>query len=113
MKTLIFSASAAAFTLLMASSVPTAAQSDAQKPSSSKCEWQSQQQPGPRAPLRASVCKRVGDQREQWTGMGGPDCDPAYTGKTGHWVWRARPQYGPRAPFQAPERVWLESCLMD
>lgn len=108
MKTIMFSASAAAFMLVVAGSVPAAAQSDVQKPSSSKCEWQSQQQPGPRAPLRASVCKKVGDQREEWTGKGGPECDPAYTGKTGRYVWRARPQYGPRAPMQGPVRVWID-----
>lgn len=110
MKTLTFIASAAAFTLLMAGSVPATAQSDVQKPSSSKCEWQSQQQPGPRAPLRAPICKKVGDLREQRTDRRGPKCDPSYTGKTGHWIWRARPQYGPRAPLLAPERVWVEAC---
>lgn len=106
MKTLIFSASVAAFTMLVAVPVPALAQADVEKPAASKCVWQSQP-PGPRAPLRAPVCKKAGDQREQWTGIGGPECDPAYTGKTGRYVWRARPQYGPRAPVQGPVRVWI------
>lgn len=110
MKILIFSASVAAFTMLVAVPVPALAQADVEKPATSKCVWQSQTQPGPRAPLRAPVCKKAGDQREQWTGKGGPQCDPAYTGKTGHYEWRARPQYGPRAPLQAPVRVWVEAC---
>lgn len=110
MKTLLLSASAAAVMLLMAGSVPALAQPDSQKPSASKCEWQTQPQYGPRAPLRAPVCKKAGDDRARWTGKGGPECDPAYTGKTGHWVWRSRPTYGPRAPVRAPERVWLEAC---
>ena len=109
MKTLIFSASAAA-ALLMAGSVPAVAQSDIQRPSPSQCEWQSPPQFGPRAPLRAPVCKKVGDLRAAWTGKGGPECDPAYAGKTGRYEWRARPQFGPRAPMQAPVRVWIEAC---
>jgi hypothetical protein len=110
MKTLMFSASAAAFTLLMAGSVPAAAQSNAQTPSLNKCVWQPAAQSGPRAPLRAPVCTGSGDQREEWTGQGGPECDPGYTGTTGHYVWRARPQSSPRAPVQAPVRVWVEAC---
>jgi len=26
---------------------------------------------------------------------------------TGHYEWRATPQYGPRAPLAAPQRVWV------
>lgn len=26
---------------------------------------------------------------------------------TGHYEWRSAPQYGPRAPMQAPKRVWV------
>ncbi|MBB6125571.1 hypothetical protein FHS92_003335 [Sphingobium subterraneum] len=46
------------------------------------------------------------------TGIGGPNCDPSYTGKTGRYVWRMRPQHGPRAPLQAPVREWVdvEAC---
>ena len=90
MKTLIFTAAAAAFTVLVATPVPALAQADVEKPATVKCEWQPQA-PGPRAPLSARVCKKVGDQRDQWTGKGGPECDPAYTGKTGRYVWRMRP----------------------
>lgn len=25
----------------------------------------------------------------------------------GHYEWRSAPQMGPRAPFQAPRRVWV------
>lgn len=25
----------------------------------------------------------------------------------GHYEWRSAPQYGPRAPMQAPKRVWV------
>jgi hypothetical protein len=107
MKTLIISASVAAFAMLVAVPVPVWAQADAEKPATIKCEWQPQA-PGPRAPLSARVCKEVADQREQLTGIGGPDCDPAYTGKTGRYVWRSRPQYGPRAPLQGPVRVWVD-----
>jgi hypothetical protein len=108
MKILIFSASVAAFTMLVTVPAPALAQPNAEKPATSKCVWQSQTQPGPRAPLRAPVCKKAGDQREQWTGIGGPECDPNYKGKEGRWVWRTRPQYGPRAPLQAPVRVWID-----
>src|SRR3546814_7738708 len=104
MKTLIFSASAAAFTMLVAVPAPALAQADVEKPATIKCEWQPQA-PGPRAPLSARVCKKVADPREQMTGVGGPECDPAYTGKTGRYVWRSRPQYGTRAPLQGPIRV--------
>lgn len=107
MKTLIISASVAAFTMLVAAPVPVLAQADVEKPATIKCEWQPQA-PGPRAPLSARVCKKVTDQREQWKGVGGPECDPAYTGKTGRYVWRSRPQYGPRAPLQGPVRVWVD-----
>lgn len=110
MKTLIFGASAAAFAMLVAAPVSASAQTDVEKRSTSKCEWQSQPQYGPRAPLRAPVCKKVDDQRDQRTGIGGPECDPNYKGETGRWVWRARPQYGPRAPLQAPVRVWVDAC---
>ncbi|SCW89387.1 hypothetical protein SAMN02927924_03777 [Sphingobium faniae] len=108
MKTLIFGVSAAVFTLVAAAPVPALAQADVEKPAASKCVWQSQSQPGPRAPLRAPVCKKADDQREQRTGKGEPECDPAYTGTTGRYVWRSRPQYGPRAPLQAPVRVWID-----
>jgi hypothetical protein len=107
MKTLIFSATVAAFTMLAAAPVPALAQADVEKPATIKCEWQPQA-PGPRAPLSARVCRKVADQREQWTGKGGPECDPAYTGKIGRYVWRQRPQYGPRAPLQGPVRVWVD-----
>ena len=110
MKTLICSASAVALTLLIVGAPPASAQSAAQKPSASKCEWQPAPQFGPRAPLRAPACVERGDQRKTFTGKGGPECDPSYTGK-GHYVWRQRPQAGgPRAPLLAPERVWLEAC---
>lgn len=105
MKTLIFSASAAAFTMLVAVPVPALAQADVEKPAASKCVWS--QDPGPRAPLRR-ICKKVADPREQMTGVGGPECDPSYKGKTGRYVWRSRPQYGPRAPLQGPVRVWVD-----
>lgn len=105
MKTLIFSASAAAFTMLVAVPVPALAQADVEKPATIKCEWS--QDPGPRAPLRR-VCKKVADPREEMTGVGGPECDPSYKGKTGRYVWRSRPQYGPRAPLQGPVRVWVD-----
>ena len=72
MKTLIFTAAAAAFTVLVAAPVPALAQADVEKPATVKCEWQPQA-PGPRAPLSARVCKKVGDQRDQWTGKGGPE----------------------------------------
>jgi len=26
---------------------------------------------------------------------------------TGHWEWKSVPNFGPRAPFQAPKRVWI------
>ena len=91
MKTLIFGAWAAAFTILVAAPVPVLAQADVEKPATIKCEGQPQA-PGPRAPLSARVCKKVTDQSEKWTGVGGPECDPAYTGKTGRYVWRSRPQ---------------------
>lgn len=107
MKSLIFSTSAAAFTMLVAIPVPSLAQADVEKPSANRCEWRAQPQQGPRAPLRAQVCKSVD---EQWTGIGGPDCDPHYTGKDGHWVWQVPRQYGPRGPVRAPVRVWLEAC---
>lgn len=110
MKTFIFGASAVAFAMLVAAPGPASAQASAEKPSTSKCEWQSQPPYGPRAPLRAPVCKKVGEQREQRAGVGGPECDPNYKGETGRWVWRATPQYGPRAPLQAPVRVWVEAC---
>lgn len=110
MKTLILSASAAAVALYLAGPVPAAAQSDSPRPSANRCEWQAQPQYGPRAPLRAPVCKKAGDERAQWTGIGGPECDPAYTGKTARWVWRTPPTYGPRAPVRAPVRVWVEPC---
>ena len=107
MKTLIFSASVAAFTMLVAAPVPALAQVDVEKPATIKCEWQPQA-PGPRAPLSARVCKKVADPRTQMTGIGGPECDTAYAGKTGRYVWRSRPQYGPRAPLQGPVRVWVD-----
>lgn len=107
MKTLIISASVAAFTMLVAAPVPVLAQADIEKPATIKCEWQPQA-PGPRAPLSARVCKKVAEQREKWIGVGGPECDPAYTGQTGRYVWRIRPQYGPRAPLQGPVRVGVD-----
>lgn len=106
MKALILGASAAALALLVATPASASAQADAGKPVASKCVWS--QPPGPRAPLRAPVCKKVADQREQWKGTGGPECDPNYKGKTGRYVWRSRPQYGPRAPLQGPVRVWVD-----
>ena len=105
MKTLIFGASVAAFTMLAAAPVPALAQADVEKPAASKCVWS--QAPGPRATPRR-VCEKVVDPREQMTGVGGPECDPAYTGKTGRYVWRSRPQYGPRAPLQGSVRVWVD-----
>lgn len=105
MKTIIFSASAAAFTMLVAAPVPVLAQANVEKPAATKCVWS--QAPGPRATPRR-VCENVVDAREQWTGKGGPECDPAYTGKPGRYVWRMRPQYGPRAPLQGPVRVWVD-----
>lgn len=33
--------------------------------------------------------------------QGGADC-------MGHYEWRSAPQYGPRAPMQAPKRVWVQ-----
>lgn len=107
MKTLIFTAAAAAFTMLVAAPVPALVQADVEKPAATKCVWF--QGPGPRATPRR-VCEKVGDQREQMNGMGGPECDPAYRGKTGRWEWRSRPQYGPRAPLQPPVQVWVEAC---
>ena len=105
MKTLILSASVAAFTMLVAVPVPVLAHTDVEKQPTIECEWQPQA-PGPRAPLSARVCKKVADQRER--AIGGPECDPSYTGKTGRYVWRSRPQYGPHAPLQAPVRVWVD-----
>lgn len=107
MKILIISISAAAFTIFVAAPVPVLARVDAKKPAATKCVWS--QAPGPRAPLRR-VCEKIVDPRERMTGVGGPECDPSYTGKTGRWVWRTRPTYGPRAPMPAPERVWIEAC---
>ena len=104
MKTLIFSASLAAFTMLAAAPVPVFAHADVENAAASQCVWS--QAPGPRAPLRW-VCQKVAGQREQ-TGIGGPECDPAYTGKTGRYVWRSLPQVGPRAPLQGPVRVWID-----
>lgn len=105
MKILITCASAAVVALFIAGSAPASAQSDAPKPEASRCQWQSQPQYGPRAPLRAPVCMKPGDELK---GTGGPNCDPTYKGKTGRYVWRSRPQYGPRAPLQAPVRVWVD-----
>ena len=105
MKTFIFGAAVAAIAMLATAPAPASAQADVEKPAASKCVWS--QNPGPRAPLRW-VCKKAGDESKQWTGVGGPECDPSYKGKTGRWVWRARPQYGPRAPLQAPVRVWVD-----
>jgi hypothetical protein len=28
----------------------------------------------------------------------------------GHYEWRSAPQYGPRAPLQAPRRVWVSDA---
>lgn len=109
MKTLMIgAASTAAFAALLGISAPASAQSDAPKPEASRCEWKAQPQYGPRAPLRAPVCKKPGDEL---TGTGGPNCDPSYKGKTGRYVWRMRPQYGPKAPMQMV-RVWVdvEAC---
>lgn len=103
----MFSALASAIVLFAASSIPASAKVDgqtptAQKPAASKCEWR--YPPGPRAmPVR--VCKKPGDEL---TGIGGPECDPAYKGTTGHYVWVAPRQYGPRAPLKPPVRVWMD-----
>lgn len=113
MKTMMISAaSAAAFAILLGISAPVSAQADAPKPAADKCEWQSSPQIGPRTPLKAPICRKAGNQREALTGIGGPNCDPSYTGKTGRYVWRMRPQHGPRAPLQAPVREWVdvEAC---
>ena len=110
MKTLIFGVPTAALVMLIVGPAPASAQADAAKSSTSKCEWKSQPQYGPRAPLRAPVCQKLGDQREQMNGMGGPECDPHYKGKTGRWEWRSPPQYGPRAPLQPPVQTWVEAC---
>ena len=108
MKSLILCVSAAALAMLAAGSGPAAARSDMSRASPDKCVWQAPPQYGPRAPLRAPVCLKPS---EAYTGMGGPECDSSYTGKTGHYVWRSRPQAGgPRAPLQAPELIWLEAC---
>jgi hypothetical protein len=58
MKTLIFTAAAAAFTVLVAAPVPALAQADVEKPATVKCEWQPQA-PGPRAPLSARSARRL------------------------------------------------------
>lgn len=105
MRTLIFSASVAAFTMLVTAPVPALAQPNAGKPAATKCVWSPA--PGPRAPLRR-VCEKIVDPREQWTGTGGPECDPNYKGKEGRWVWRAPPNYGPRGPMRPPVRVWID-----
>lgn len=110
MKRFIFGASATALAMLVVGPAPASAQADTGKSPASKCEWQSQPQYGPRAPLRAPVCIKADKQREQMKGMGGPECDPAYKGKTGRWEWRSRPQYGPRAPLQPPVQTWVEAC---
>ena len=111
MKTFAFSAAtAAAFAALLAVPAPASAQSDAPKPASGRCEWQSQPQVGPRAPLRAPVCREIGDRREDMKGMGGPECDPKMVSKTGRYEWRSPRQLGPRAPLQAPVRAWVEAC---
>jgi len=110
MKSLILNVSAAALTLFAAGSVPAAAHPSAWAPSAMTCEWQAPPQYGPRAPLLAPVCKTRGHERVKMPAMGGPECDPAYTGRTGRWVWRAAPQYGPRGPLQAPLRVWVQAC---
>src|SRR3546814_15652569 len=85
MKILITCASAAVVALFMAGSAPASAQSDAPKPEASRCQWQSQPQYGPRAPLRAPVCIKPGDELK---GTGGPNCDPTYKGETGRYVWQ-------------------------
>ncbi|MES2290916.1 MAG: hypothetical protein V4530_14370 [Pseudomonadota bacterium] len=33
----------------------------------------------------------------------------ATSSSQGHYEWRAAPQFGPRAPLQAPKRVWISS----
>lgn len=72
------------------------------------CTPQVARQLGPRDPLRAPICKQ---RRNEFAGMGGPDCDPHYTGK-GHEVWRMQPSFGPRAHLLPPSREWIESCSM-
>ena len=32
---------------------------------------------------------------------------PSTPNQGGHWVWRSVAQPGPRAPAQAPQRVWV------
>lgn len=33
--------------------------------------------------------------------------DASTSGARGHYEWRQSPNYGPRAPFTAPRRVWV------
>lgn len=36
------------------------------------------------------------------------EAPPKWAGTSpGHYEWRARPQYGPRAPLLPPARVWV------
>lgn len=32
---------------------------------------------------------------------------PDHSQQSGHYEWKSVPQYGPRAPLQAPKRVWV------
>lgn len=33
--------------------------------------------------------------------------DTTTPAETGHWEWRAQPNYGPRGPMRPPVRVWV------
>lgn len=33
--------------------------------------------------------------------------EPDHSQQSGHYEWRQSPNYGPRAPFTSPRRVWV------
>jgi hypothetical protein len=106
MKTMMISvALAAAYVALLGVGAPAAAQLRAPAPTSDRCDWQAQRQVGPRAPLRAPVCKKA---VHEFTGIGGPECRPQDEGKPGHYEWVSSSRPGPRAAVKAPVRVWFE-----
>src|SRR3546814_20605882 len=86
MKTLIFSASVAAFTMLVDAPVPALAQVDVEKTATIKCEWQ-RQAPGHLQQLSARACKKVRNLRHKLKELGGTECGTTKPGTQGqHWL---------------------------
>ncbi len=105
----IIAAVAAAF------SVPTAAMAAEATNTSGHYEWRAAPQNGPRAPLRAPVRIWVDASGNQQTDARRTTLDMAAnekSGGAGHYEWRASRQFGPRAPIQAPMRVWVSDTTM-